>query len=154
MQLCQVLCRGTGENSQQARNQTRSNDAINDLAAISLVIHIGDAIQDKLIGGVTHNLTNAAHQLGNKRPGERRYQGAEEAAALSQAGGGNAGNEAMLFHDAQNVLTRGWVHIWLLIEYARDCCGRNARYARNIPNRQLSGHSNPSSILKISCNSL
>gem|GEM_PF-6153923 len=46
---CQMLRRGIREDSKQARRQPGSRDAVNDITAIFLMIHIGDAIQDEFI---------------------------------------------------------------------------------------------------------
>src|SRR5215472_1233421 len=109
------------------------------------MIYVGDAIQDEFIRGTSYNFADAPHQFWDERPGERRHQGAKEITTPpGQARSGNTGHEALLIHNAQDALTSRRVHIWLLIEHARDCGLGNACQACDIQDRQLLGHNKPS----------
>src|SRR2546421_4066961 len=139
-----MLHRGTWEDGQQPSNQLGSNDTVNHITAIFLMIHISNAIQDKFIRGTTYDFANASHQFRDERPGERRYQGAKQSAAPSQARSGDAGHKALLFHNAQDALASFRIHIRLLIEHARNRTRGYACQPCDIHDRQLFGHSKPS----------
>src|SRR5450755_3249768 len=140
-----MLQRGTWKDCNEARHEVGSNDAVNNITAIFLMIHISDTIQDDFIRGTAYNFADASHQLRHEWPCESRYQGTEEATVpASQTGSGDAGHKALLFHDAQYTLSRCRVYIWFLIQYTRDGCLRNTRQACNVQDRQLLNHSQPS----------
>ena len=63
MQLCQVLSRWTREYSKKASHQTGPNDAVDDITAIFLMIHISDAIQDEFIRRTAYDFTDTTHQF-------------------------------------------------------------------------------------------
>ena len=121
IQARQILGSWAGEDRQQARCQLRCQHSIDNLAAIPLEVGIVDTVQHQLIRCLLKHLGHAAHQFGDKRPGKRRNQHADQlAAATRQPGSRDTWNEALLIDNAQNTFPSGRVYIGLIVQYTGD----------------------------------
>src|SRR2546421_9571212 len=123
MQPGEMLGRLARKHCQQTSSQPGSQDAVDHIPLVLLVAILlaRNAIEKKLIRGLYHHLRDTAHDLWDQRPRQRRDQDANQSAAsTSQTGGRDAGQECPFFHDTQDALTCGRIHIWLLVQYPRN----------------------------------
>ncbi len=123
MQPCEMLGRLAGKHREQARSEPGSQDAVNNITLFlfGTILFARDAVEKKLIRGLFYNFRNTTHNLWDQGPCQRGNQDTDHPAApTSQPGRGDAGHECLLFHEAQDALTCGRAHVWLLVQYPRD----------------------------------